>query len=327
MPGHRVAWVDTFRGLAIILVVLAHCGRGLDKAGIAPGFQHGAVDDWIYSFHMPAFFFAAGLFAARSLARGPARFLADKLRTVVYPYLLWSALFILALLAFPVGNARYEPALWGQIFSAPVGNYWFLYVLFAVQMLYLLVRPRRRGPLLFYLLALACWFVESAGLLDAALPAATFWAWHNVLKYAVYFALGDFVALASDAEESPDGSLLWTAVFFSLMTAILALGAGPDNRWVDLPLALAGIQGLWELSVVLSRRPLGWLTTLGRRSLEIFLAHNFFSVAARVALTRAGVGETEVHFLAGTLAGLLGPLGLVWLCDRLRFRWLFTAGR
>jgi hypothetical protein len=90
---------------------------------------------------------------------------------------------------------------------------------------------------------------------------------------------------------------------------------------------LRGIQGLWELSVVLSRRPLGWLTTLGRRSLEIFLAHNFFTVAARVALSRAGVRETEVHLLAGTLAGLLGPLALVWLCDRLRFRWLFTAGR
>jgi fucose 4-O-acetylase-like acetyltransferase len=330
MNENRIGWVDTFRGLAIILVVFAHCGRGLDKAGIDPGFERGAVDDWIYSFHMPAFFFAAGLFAARSLIRGAGRFFVDKLRTVVYPYLLWSVIFILTLMLLPGGNAKYSPDMWAKIAYAPVGNYWFLFVLFIVQMLYMVIRPWPFGPLLFYIICLTMWAVESSQVLEPYFPHATYWAWHNVLKFAVYFAFGDAVATLTEGrgDESAADSATWSLVFFVAMTMLLAFGCAPELGWVDLALALAGIQGLWELSIAIDRRGAPpWLEFLGKRSLEIYVAHNFFTVFARLMLVSMGVSDVTTHLFVGTLFGILGPLAIWWCCYRTGFRWLFTAGK
>src|SRR4051794_36832842 len=59
----RVEWIDTAKGIAIILVVVGHDLRGLMAAGILP--RAGAteiIDGWIYAFHMPLFFVLAGFF-------------------------------------------------------------------------------------------------------------------------------------------------------------------------------------------------------------------------------------------------------------------------
>lgn len=324
-----MGWVDTFRGLAIILVVFAHCGRGLDKAGLSPGFEHGFLDDWIYAFHMPAFFFVAGLFAGRSLARGWTQFIAGKLGTVAYPYLVWSVIYILTLLILPAGNTKYDHSLWTRIAYAPVGNYWFLYTLFFVQFLFSLIRPWPYGPAWFTSVTLAMWVLESTGALEAVLPHATWWAWHNVLKYAVYFAFGDLVALISAGDRGvPRDTIGWSAIFFGGMTLLLAFGCAPEQGWFDLPLAMAGIQGLWEFSIFLDGRGAPpWLEYLGRKSLEIFVAHNFFTVATRLVLVALGVTDSWVHLGVGTVVGIVGSLALAAICERIGLSALFRIGR
>src|ERR1700733_4806201 len=87
----RVEWADFAKGLGIFLVVLGHALGGLIQSGVLPahsGFSFAI--DYIYSFHMPLFFFLAGLFV-RSSARRPFRsYLANKISVIAYPYFLWS---------------------------------------------------------------------------------------------------------------------------------------------------------------------------------------------------------------------------------------------
>lgn len=45
--NNRIEWIDMAKGYGVILVILGHFG--LEKLGY-----------WIYSFHMPLFFFLAG---------------------------------------------------------------------------------------------------------------------------------------------------------------------------------------------------------------------------------------------------------------------------
>lgn len=45
----RVKWIDTARGIAILLVLIGH-------AGVAP-----KLNQYILSFHMPLFFFLSGI--------------------------------------------------------------------------------------------------------------------------------------------------------------------------------------------------------------------------------------------------------------------------
>jgi fucose 4-O-acetylase-like acetyltransferase len=83
--------VDAAKGFGIILVVLGHELRGLVASEImsaTPTFHF--VDDWIYAFHMPLFFFLSGLFLFRSVARPFADLASDKIRSIAYPYFVWS---------------------------------------------------------------------------------------------------------------------------------------------------------------------------------------------------------------------------------------------
>ncbi|MDZ1963948.1 acyltransferase family protein, partial [Klebsiella pneumoniae] len=65
----RETWVDYAKGIGIILVVFGHANRGLYSSGIyiSPEIYH-YLDNVIYSFHMPLFFFLSGLFFVRESA-------------------------------------------------------------------------------------------------------------------------------------------------------------------------------------------------------------------------------------------------------------------
>ena len=131
LAAQRIEWLDAARGLAIVLVVFGHVLRGLEAAGEAEGAAWvGAADLALYSFHMPLFFFLAGLNVRAALARGARGFTGDKLWTVVWPYLLWSTVQGSAA-ALAAGATNGERA-WSDLLRigwAPIGQFWFLYAL------------------------------------------------------------------------------------------------------------------------------------------------------------------------------------------------------
>src|SRR5271154_4907855 len=87
--GVRSNIVDVVKGIAIILVVYGHTAQGMTHRGWWVGRGASFSHTFIYSFHMPAFFFVAGLFVSGSIAkRGNKLFTIDKLKTILYPYVL-----------------------------------------------------------------------------------------------------------------------------------------------------------------------------------------------------------------------------------------------
>ena len=136
----RVSWVDLAKGVGIILIVLGHANRSIDRtAGLDWTASLGALDTFLYSFHVPLFFILAGVSAA--LAR---RWWQNGLRSVVLgvavPYLLWSLIWIAskALLPGTLVNAPLDfSALW-QILWMPVDHFWFLFHLIFIRLIWLL---------------------------------------------------------------------------------------------------------------------------------------------------------------------------------------------
>ena len=55
--GKRSNIVDLVKGLAIILVVYGHTAQGVEHRGWWTGPGMAISENFIYSFHMPAFFF------------------------------------------------------------------------------------------------------------------------------------------------------------------------------------------------------------------------------------------------------------------------------
>lgn len=76
----RLSWLDILKGIGIILVVVGHV------------FSNSTVFDWLYSFHMPLFFLAAGwLYRKKSVLSDIKR----RFQTIVVPYFSFGLLVLL----------------------------------------------------------------------------------------------------------------------------------------------------------------------------------------------------------------------------------------
>ena len=103
----RNAEIDMFRGLGILLVTLGHT-TGLP----------GGVHRYVYSFHMPAFFFLPGyLFQLDKVRRSPGTFVNGKFHRLIIPAWCMGAVcglvFVAKLLLHRVTLAAFLGLAWG----------------------------------------------------------------------------------------------------------------------------------------------------------------------------------------------------------------------
>lgn len=74
--------ISMSKGIAIILMVIGHAE--------APWY----VTNFIYTFHMPLFFMAAGYFFSRKYLSDPWTFISKRIRGLYFPFLKWSLFFL-----------------------------------------------------------------------------------------------------------------------------------------------------------------------------------------------------------------------------------------
>lgn len=127
MENKRLSWLDSLRGFGIILITLGHLGC----------FE--LLERYIYSFHVPLFFFISG-YLYRSNALPLPTFIKKKTLSILVPFLVWTALstsvnLVLGYRLIPL----IEKALTykGQLtWNSPL---WFLLVLYFVEILFTLL--------------------------------------------------------------------------------------------------------------------------------------------------------------------------------------------
>ena len=295
--GHRRPWLDVARGIGIVLVVYAHAGRALfDVLPHLTTFQ--MVDELIYAFHMPLFFFLAGLVSRRSLLRSRGEFVRSKLPTIVYPYFLWSIIYWGLELAFSSRvNSPINQDSVLYLLSEPIEHLWFLYVLFLCQVLAAAIWPR-----VLFLMAISIWC------LLGPLPAITLPAlWTHFPWFTAGLLLSPFFM-------RPMGDV---PKFVAITVgAALLFGLGAAAIWTNEPLArlcdffLAGVGIALTVAMALIFRSWWLIRYLGEASLSIYLMHTIFSAGAREIL--------EVTYPVGGLtmltitvfAGLILPLAI-----------------
>jgi uncharacterized membrane protein YcfT len=147
----RVAWVDTAKGLCIVLVVMMHATLGVGAEMGGEGFMHSLVA-FAKPFRMPDFFLVSGLFLARVIDRDWRAYGDKRVVHFLYFYLLWLA--IQSTLKFGQvsgGTAAGFIEHLGMAMVEPYGTLWFVYMLAVLSVVTKLLR--RVPP--FILLALA----------------------------------------------------------------------------------------------------------------------------------------------------------------------------
>lgn len=306
----RVEWVDYARGIGIFSVVALHILNGLISANIID--QAVWVDlghAWeSYSFNMPIFFFLSGLFVAQSVKKPARLFIGSRLRTVVYPYFLWSIVSIV--LIGLVGSGSDESitlslATFARLFYDPVLQYWFLYALFFMLMLSLVIAK------LGFSLA---WLMPVALLLFVwDFPQEQLIAQRLFLYFAVGVVFSQQIRDLLDRMTSP-ALLLAAALGLGAWLYALSQGAGFTAAVIspDLMAYLvqaAGFSAVISLCVVLDRwHSLGLFKYWGEKSLEIYLVHVIVGAGVRQALVMLGVEDSLLHFGLGLSLAMVVPL-------------------
>jgi fucose 4-O-acetylase-like acetyltransferase len=315
--GVRSNIVDIVKGIAIILVAYGHTAQGIFNRGWWVSRGAFFSDAFIYSFHMPAFFFVAGLFVMSSITkRGGRRFTVEKLKTILYPYVL---LVVLNAALDPlVGQFKsgHAPFQW-KVFLLHLSDgeaSWFLFVLFVCLMV-ALVTIRVPAWLRFVVAALV-------GMTPSFGPPLT----NQVLREFCFLAAGMWVGTRIyrlELVRNTIAALGFVALAVLQVAMIYRYGYATQGTYIEL--GLTGTAALFLLAKLLDKHPLGnGLAWVGRASLAIFLLSPFAQGATREILLRVfHTKELWLQLLLPTLFATLLP-AIVWhQQERWRLGWLF----
>lgn len=313
----RIGWMDTLRGMAIVLVIFDHA---LYHATLSSD----SVPEWIATLslifnplRMPLMVFLSGMLLSPSLRKGAPDYLAGKTRNILYPYVLWSAIYVsLWVVAAPFSGT---PHSWSELLMipyAPQGHMWFLHNLFLFYLIMLAFRRVSR-------LVMAALALAASGLVD-------FWYLDRFLFLLGFFALGDYAVqreeLISRLLSNRAVVAAMTVLTLGMPVTVLLLETDLRYRIPSIPLAVGGIGVMILLAGRIGDKPsAALLRHIGRNSLPAYILH-WIILAIAVVVLRKLVPEDQgmvLFALLGTI-GFVGTLVAIDVISRLGLHWLFS---
>jgi len=313
--SQRIGWVDVAKGLGIILIVIGHANRSIDRSVLLTWTEDlKALDAVLYSFHVPLFFVLAGVSAA--LARpGWRNGLRSLLLGVIVPYLIWSIIWILSKSMLP-GTLINVPLslsdVW-QILWMPVDHFWFLYHLVLIRVIWLLAE--RWLNLTQQWSVLVVMIVAAHGLRMLG-DHWTFVA--HFMENTAFFGFGLIGLQQVVADVSRFGRM--AMVSLTAFAALLAVDWMNDVPTLTFLTSAAGVSAVIFAMAYLNRSVAGplrdGLARIGQASLVIFLLHVFAIGLVRLLLSKAGYLNEAVLLFWGSVAGVGLPYLAYVIADR-----------
>ncbi|MEZ2333772.1 acyltransferase family protein [Mesorhizobium sp. RCC_202] len=313
---NRMAWVDTAKGLSIILVVMMYSAYNTGEYTGGVGFMHYVIG-FATPFRMPEFFLISGLFLSLVIDRPWRRYLDRRVVHYLYFYVLWAIISI----GLKIGIFSRDPnGMLHDLAMAviqPYGVLWFIYMLAVFGLAARLLRELR----------VPHWVViPIAAALQMWAPQSASYALTQFAAYFVFFYLGFVLAplifrLVAWTQERPPiavaGLLAWAVVNGLLVYSPgyvvepvdtkMGLAAWPP---LHLTLAVAGAVALCVAGGFLSKfASMEWLRWLGEHSLVVYVAFTIpMSLFRAAALSSGLLTDTGWLSLAVLLVSVISPV-------------------
>jgi uncharacterized membrane protein YcfT len=319
--GHasRIDWVDTAKGICIVMVVMMHSVLGVEAAAGQTGFMHLAVA-FAKPFRMPDFFLISGLFLSVVIGRDWRTYLDRKVVHFAYFYVLWVTIqFGFKAPSFAAGSDwSHVGLLYLQSFIEPFGTLWFIYLL---PVFFVVTKATLRIP------PLAIWFTAAA--LETMQVATGWTAIDEFCARFVYFYSGYLFATTvfalSDRARARPGAALAGLALWALVNGGLVVSGFSDWPVISLALGLAGACAIVVIGTLLARaRWLDGLRYCGEHSIVVYLAFFLPMAATRTLLLKFGpLHDIGTISLIVTVAGVAGALAIWWAARGTRANFLF----
>ena len=335
----RIPWVDMAKGYGILAIFTGHLVEGT------------IIGDFVYSFHLPLFFFLSGYLFKADMSFG--KFISKKARSILLPYFILGLPVVFFSVYYPlvftglVHKWLVNPAvLWDAFCDGLIkffiqnryGTMWYLAVLFGLNILaFILAKIPKESIRLILVIAIASAgiFYYSKG--GVALP----WNVDVVLTALPFFWLGYFFSKHDFLYGLILQQAKWKRILLWLLMMTVNIGANIRSfrltgeglemfwnhygspLWVYLS-AFAGILGVVIFSSLFSWKP---LTYIGEHSMLFFMWHQaiFFELWKEM-YPRWGIPDIWEYIYAATdplklfvgltaliLAQIIPTLIIIWL--------------
>lgn len=290
--NNRIEWVDYFKALAIILVVIGHATSVFNK--------------YIYQFHVAAFFFISGYVSNLNKKR-IEEVVLNKIFTLWLPYTFFSLIGVSVIWIMNKGNILYlfssiseVPGileLWKTIYTYLrcdwLGGMWFIVALFSVTILQksiLMISGKKIAPM-YYMLTLFLFICAYSWNMAGYCPIPI----HNFILLSIaqfYYALG---IIARNRSDLPNQRKMfeiknWHRVLlFGLNILVFYLfgdelrihmdiaGLQVNNPVLDVFMVLNGCVFLWNIANIISmfihERIKRVLNYIGKHTMSILILH------------------------------------------------------
>ncbi len=318
--ANRIDWVDYAKGICIILVVMMHSTLGVEKAIGQTGVLHEFIQ-WAKPFRMPDFFMISGLFLSRRIGAPWRSYLDTKVVHFAYFYVLWMTIQF-AMKGPSIAMEQGVVAALGNYalgFLQPFGTLWFIYLL---AIFFVVTKAVKDVP---------PFMVFFAAALLEMLPLHTGWlAIDEFAARYVYFFTGYWLAPLI----LKSGNQLWSRNAFALLALLYIWSTGhsfavvsgmSEMPIISLVLGFSGASAVITTGVLLARTGRAeWLRYLGANSIVLYLAFFLFMAITRTIGLKLMPGiNVDILALMTTLAGIVGPVLMLWLVRGTRLGFLF----
>lgn len=271
----RIEYLDIAKGIGIILVVVGHCLNSISFPG-----------RWIWSFHMPFFFFVSGVFFKEIVF---TEYLKRKVDQLIIPFLFFGLLILLLRTTF------YNLNNWFEVFFGNIKGFlvlgkldalWFLPILFFSSILFYVINLIKIPSLRY--LCLAICIITSYILYnpDSDIPYSITTVFSATFFYGLGYTIKNLMVNINNNKVSNNFLVLSITFFLSILVAYYinpAIDMSSNRLHPILPTYLGAINGilmLIMLSGVIQYQPIKhlniFLVFLGKNTLTIMAVHMFF---------------------------------------------------
>lgn len=307
--------VDCLKGYACILVAFGHVILGVRNGGnVKTPFFSDELESFIWSFHVALFMFLSGyvyqLTGGCAGKRSRLEFIKHKLLNLGVPYFVFSAVYIVINSVIPgVNNAnKLSDILF--IWKDPVAQYWFLYTLFVLFLLWTVLSLFLKNWQITVLLVILYYVCNFA---DIRIPFLD-----QGLGYAFSFGLGTCLnSLVADKWKKA-AKIITIALHVSVVSVFIYTGFTNKNffddaeEFIGICASIAFISMLIKLAAAEKA-----LLFINKYSFPIYLLHTIFTAGTRIVLIKLGIHNYEIHVIGALIIGIGMPVLVGMVTERI----------
>lgn len=289
----RVDWVDVLKGLGMIAIFLGHEGASAGKLYL-----------FVFSYHVPLFFFVSGFFSKVKEGESFIQFVKRKFQNIMIPYYGFVFISIIILVLFNNYDLNVLPyilkngvlGIRNQVFPSSA---WFLPCIFLMSIIYnLILRIVKKRNI-----ALACCFIIYIFNYVVYYGPSWFWNLDSALYYIIYYALGASIYPYIQKFKLKSLSVLKKGLLTVLVVFVFAYSAvvyfkGSNIIFSYIPFSFFGVK---DVIILIS-------------TMIMIFANMFLAILLKNSAVLKNIGQdTLMHFGFEYTIKTLVASGLTWV--------------